>query len=626
MKKKKLAIASLLMALLMPLAVYAEGDDALSTDGEVPVETYADTDAPAEVTPIEWPDAADWTVSCSKDATALDENYTSEVTLALPAEQEQLATEICFVLDKSSYSSTKEKALSLLSDLKKSAAESGAKITVDIVGFNNQAQDCGTFDLSTQYDEIEKAFNSDIHDGTNMHAGLLLAKEKLAADSSIPNSRKYMLLVSDGGTYLYCKGGDYKTPYSRSFEEFEHANDAGMGYGGHGTEYYHDPSAQPGNVHRPTTSTPADWDLYFADVKKRNEVSNGDSYDFLWKYYEEDWDKNPDKAKETYVQADYNNAKSASNLDMALLYAAGTYKELASEYHCYSISVKSLVSYGGSVAFMGYLNGGAEANFDEIQNEIAYAVGAGSYVEDVIGDKFTLDVDSLSVSVDGKALTKESNGANSWKFGDADKDDRFTVAYNAETKMLTWNINENVTNFARVRLSYKVKLSNPETTPGSYSAFTNQWATLHPKDSTGAAGREVEFPNPKVSYNIYALNYNANGGNGAPNSEVNCTGKFTVSDIVPTRDGYTFAGWNTTADGSGTSYAAGSAVELGNESPALTLYAQWFGPATVTVHFDLCGPDLCKRRQGERACRAQRGRLGLRRLVYRSRLPVPLQL
>ena len=505
MKKKTLATASLLLALLMPLgatplAVYAdEGED----EAPAGVSTVSeDPEGTGETKPLEWPDAAEWTVSCSKIATDLDADYASNVTLSLPSEQERLATEICFVLDKSSYSDTKGKALSLLSDLKKSAAESGAKITVDIVGFNNQAQDCGTFDLSTQYDEIEKAFNSDIHDGTNMHAGLLLAKEKLAADSSIPNSRKYMILVSDGGTYLYCKNGDYKTPYSRSFEEFEHANDAGMAYGGHGTEYYHAPSAQPGNVHRPTTSTPADWDLYFADVKNRNEVSNGDSYDFLWKYYEEAWDKNPDKAKETYVQADYNNAKSASNLDMALLYAAGTYKELASEYHCYSISVKSLISYGGSVAFMGYLNGGAEANFDEIQNEITYAVDADSYVEDVIGDDFTLDVDSLSVSVGGTKLTKTkaSSGENSWTFGDdVPESTRFAVSYDSAHKKIIWSINKPVTNFARVQLSYKVKLSNPETIPNTYSAVTNEWAILHPKDSAGGAGQDVPFPQPEVS-------------------------------------------------------------------------------------------------------------------------------
>lgn len=38
------------------------------------------------------------------------------------------------------------------------------------------------------------------------------------------------------------------------------------------------------------------------------------------------------------------------------------------------------------------------------------------------------------------------------------------------------------------------------------------------------------------------------------------------------RKGYSFVGWNTAADGSGTSYEAGAKVEL---SAPVTLYAQW---------------------------------------------------
>ena len=106
-------------------------------------------------------------------------------------------------------------------------------------------------------------------------------------------------------------------------------------------------------------------------------------------------------------------------------------------------------------------------------------------------------------------------------------------------------------------------------------------------DSNNVEGQDVAFPKPEVSYTIYALNYDANGGNGAPDSVVNSTGKFTVTDTVPTREGYVFAGWNTAADGSGTNCAAGSGIEGNKESPALTLYAQW--NKLVTVSFDLCG-------------------------------------
>jgi len=47
---------------------------------------------------------------------------------------------------------------------------------------------------------------------------------------------------------------------------------------------------------------------------------------------------------------------------------------------------------------------------------------------------------------------------------------------------------------------------------------------------------------------------------------------LTLSPTKPTRTNYTFVGWNTTADGGGTSYAAGASYTI---NANITLYAQW---------------------------------------------------
>ena len=86
MKKKTLAAASLLLALLMPL-------------GATPLAVYADE---GEGTTQSETAPTAWDVSCSKKATDLDENYTSDVTLALPSEEEELSADVVFVLDGSS--------------------------------------------------------------------------------------------------------------------------------------------------------------------------------------------------------------------------------------------------------------------------------------------------------------------------------------------------------------------------------------------------------------------------------------------------------------------------------------------------------------------------------------------
>lgn len=84
----------------------------------------------------------------------------------------------------------------------------------------------------------------------------------------------------------------------------------------------------------------------------------------------------------------------------------------------------------------------------------------------------------------------------------------------------------------------------------------------------------------------YVLSYDANDGTGAPSAEAPVSSEGdaasrtkVVSATVPTRDGYTFVGWNTAANGSGTAKAAGDNVVLTSD---VVLYAQWRQNFTVT--------------------------------------------
>ncbi len=71
----------------------------------------------------------------------------------------------------------------------------------------------------------------------------------------------------------------------------------------------------------------------------------------------------------------------------------------------------------------------------------------------------------------------------------------------------------------------------------------------------------------------YTISYNANGGSGAPTAETKNYGEpLTLSSTVPTRTGYTFTGWNTASNGSGSTYKPGDSY---TENAAATLYAQW---------------------------------------------------
>lgn len=94
----------------------------------------------------------------------------------------------------------------------------------------------------------------------------------------------------------------------------------------------------------------------------------------------------------------------------------------------------------------------------------------------------------------------------------------------------------------------------------------------------GAAGGDGQIV---ITYTIPTFNvtYDANGSTNAPSDPTVYNFGSTVNLLGPgamVNAGYVFAGWNTAADGTGTSYAAYGV--LSNIQSIVTLYAQWATP------------------------------------------------
>lgn len=108
-------------------------------------------------------------------------------------------------------------------------------------------------------------------------------------------------------------------------------------------------------------------------------------------------------------------------------------------------------------------------------------------------------------------------------------------------------------------------------------AYT-EWAS----DDAGTWTREATktcnycgYEEGPTKEHAFDLSYDLNGSEDKQPVDfvtVECVTETEVITDQPVRDGYSFEGWNTAADGSGTSYAAGDKVEL--DAP-MTLYAQW---------------------------------------------------
>jgi LPXTG-motif cell wall-anchored protein/uncharacterized repeat protein (TIGR02543 family) len=69
----------------------------------------------------------------------------------------------------------------------------------------------------------------------------------------------------------------------------------------------------------------------------------------------------------------------------------------------------------------------------------------------------------------------------------------------------------------------------------------------------------------------YTVLYNSNGGSGTMSTQSASTAT-ALSTNTFTRSGFTFAGWNTAANGTGTAYANGASYPFTSNT---TLYAQW---------------------------------------------------
>ena len=465
-------------------------------------------------------DPIKWDVSRSKTATALDTNtWTSNVTLSLPSAEEALASDVVFVLDKSTSAEKEEQALGMLTALKEQTAKTGAKVKVGVVIFNKQANVTAPLtDLATDsgYKTIEAAIKQGFSSGTNTHAGLLAGKQLLDEDTEVAANRKYLIFVSDGITYMY---NAEPTATAWSFKA-----DSWLC------------RAEPDNWKSKydNNNPPDDWSEWMNEIGKK-VAAQGTAYEY------------PYGGKATNCTPKDNYKNYANSIDKALYLTYQVYQEAKTMgYNCYAVANESSTDFHWGPAFMRYLANGQRVDFGTIQNDILYAVSAGSTVEDQMGDAFDFVPGSLKLTVGGKELKSKADG-NMTYFGNnaenlSENNCRFKVLYAPDADGFVWTINENVSNFAPVQLTYTVKLTKPETDPGTYGVedlkgeknvpadkalFTNKRAVLNAINSAGAQLTPLDFPKPSVSYTVKKSSGGGGGGGGRKPT-------VTIPDDVPT--------------------------------------------------------------------------------------------
>lgn len=452
-----------------------------------------------------------------KTATELDENLETKVTLSFPGKREAEPADVVFVLDKSAFSDDKaiyDQAKSFLDEVKAKAETDGLDIKVGVVIFNrigNVQQ--GLTDVVTGYDAIKTAMGTNLSSGTNMHAGLLAAQSILGADKAVKDENKHVILISDGGTYLYCKNGDYTKPYTRSFGKVEGgSNWMGGIWEWQSREYHTSPakkfSADGSNfIYSQAMKSPEKLAEYLAYYKDQYQHSDKNWAQYDYEYTAEaaeNGTKNP-------IPLDVN---APCNSDVAYISADDTFQAMADLGYDMNVYFrqKAGTDFDGSI-FLKYLarntnEGKLDTDFNKLKAKLVDKIAAGSTVEDFIGNNFDFvnDASKISLNVAGEDLAPEKIDETTYGFGKrAGGTYRFTLKYMAgENEKLVFTLNEAAVPAKPVVLTYSEVLVNKPTEAGTHSLKVNESATLYPVDGNGDKGTAGVFPVPEVTYTVAA--------------------------------------------------------------------------------------------------------------------------
>ena len=506
-------------------------------------EVTQETKEPTPVEPDD-PNAPVWQTSKSKTAINLDNNYESKVTLSLPAAQKKTTADVVMVMDVSSsmkpldISEAKAAATELCNQL---LAKNNVDIKIGIVTFDRVAHNIT--DGLVSVEEAKAAVEGvAVASDTNMMAGVMAGKEMLDSGTG---EDKYLVIMSDGIPIYWMENGEVT---SKTLEKYSNNTLNGSVPAGSEPEgsWEYDESRVP-SVESLLSLT--DWDT--DSNVWRQDTNTGESLNPDYKH------TNIQKA--TYKTATYlqNEIFGKYNVKM-VAFGTDKYRDNVvykyGENFCDWIGKQTGVTYYKvSKPNYGGETGDLKNAFDSIANEIIYLLDEGSYVEDYMGYvegdynfDFINDASKLTVTVGQKETLKAQKiEENRYGFGSIEtvqtlegdtpeiRGYQYVLEYVPGEKKsdehFVWHINVPVSNFDPVALTYSVKLVNPKSASGTYGQYdadgskeysglyTNNSATLHPKDSNENWGIPENFQKPTVSYTVSGGNSGGNnGGNSKP--------------------------------------------------------------------------------------------------------------
>ena len=486
----------------------------------------------------EVPAAVTWDLSKSKEATNLDANFKSRVTLSLPAGDYKGDLDVVFVLDGSTSTDAANLAASAAGLLDELAQFENLNVKAGVVIFggsvpllyNGELVALTADSLVTLKNVLaDKSYDgASGRSGSNLQAGVIAGQKLLNADSAVADSDKYLILLTDGGARMWVN--ENGEALSQGFRQ----NDAqGVSWGANqdfASRYIEaGESAMPLRTFEEVWNAGGTDELFAQYAMTQAEAARPDAWKDAanWETVCKDQDAVYYTSLEvsTYYAATsiIDTGKHAHVIWVDYPYHSGMYAE-------YTDSFKSWLDQNGYITRYDSSVIDPETIFANVKDQLIYLLDAGSYVVDYMGyvaDDYNLDfiskAETLNLTVGGAEKAVVTLGTNYYGFGSqlANGKYEFELTYypgDADDEYFQLDINVPVTKDKPVRLSYTVKLVNPKSVPGtygdydqyganndgssSYDLYTNNRATLTPVDSNGKQGASEDFKKPTVSYTV----------------------------------------------------------------------------------------------------------------------------
>ena len=453
-------------------------------------------------------------ITLTKEATALDDNLQTDVTLGVQVGSEKEDIAVLFVLDYSTSVSVRDAAADMLEELR---SKTNTNIKVGVINYWADADE-GSWTTLTSETDTKSLLTATQTGGTNIHAGLLAAQELLNSPE-IDGCETYLITISDGLTYLwtdeateetmsvwYQQGtnGEYSIQNGNSVIEMKYPGAAQ----GLSTEI---PSDRFNALVNGVSEIQTMYDRtspYFKSYANVTSIDPGNTNDYI--SFQPTWKDENGYTADSYL----------IGTEIAIYKSAQVYKSLSAQTD-HQIALKMDENHWGQYPygeqFMDWMIGESDAGsglvtdntaqtvFSTILDQIIYTI-AGGTVEDIIDDHFTLSGLS-SVTLQGTSInyTKavDQNNPNRANFySDDPTHPEFSVEYQKDNngeETLFWTFNEGFSGYVEMSYTLTLKSSAVPTDGNSAEYYTNEHATLTYTSTDGEQNTPIDFPKPTVT-------------------------------------------------------------------------------------------------------------------------------